>query len=468
MDAKVRKQRWLMKFSPRVLTAALVFAAAIAFAALAAHPAAGKNGAPRPANAANSAAAEDATPANVNFKVLYTFKGGSDGALPVAPLIRDTQGNLYGTTSEGGATTAPCGFSGGCGVVFELSSSGKETVLYAFTGPDGSFPTSGLAMDAGGNLYGTTEFGGSISDVCYLGCGVVFRLSPPIAKGEPWTETVLHSFGGTNDGQNPFAGLTLDGKGNAYGTTFYGGFYGEGILFELDSSGMETILYTFCQSMNNFGNCYDGNGPAAAPILDSAGNLYGTTAQGGSSQGDYGFGTVYMFTPAGKESVLYSFQYSPDGAYPDAGLIQQDAQGNFYGTTAAGGNGSCAEFTCGTAFELNPQNHEVVLHSFMGDADGGNPLGPLLRDSKGSLFGTTAIGGLGNCMTANQGTGCGTIFEILANGTERVIYTFNGGLDGAFPQAGLITDGKGHAYGTSAGNYMNGSYGYGTVFEISQ
>lgn len=244
--------------------------------------------------------------------------------------------------------------------------------------------------------------------------------------------------------------------------------YDGGTLFELNGSGMETILYSFCKDMNTFGNCDDGNGPSSAPLLDALGNLYGTTGGGGLTENDYGSGTIYMVTPEGVESLLYSFQYLPDGQGP-TGLVR-DAQGNFYGTAySGGGEFDCADFSCGTAWEVVvPHDYELTLHQFTGGADGGNPAAPLVWGPNGNLFGTTVIGGTGNCSSDNQGQGCGTVFGVSPNAKQRVIHTFTGGADGAFPQAALVTDGNGHAYGTSAGSYFGGNYGYGTVFEISQ
>jgi uncharacterized repeat protein (TIGR03803 family) len=207
--------------------------------------------------------------------VLYSFQN-SDAHYPYAGVIRDTKGNLYGTTASGGTGTG-CGDSG-CGTVFKVSKTGKETVLYSFTGAtDGNDPRAGLIEDSKGNLYGTTLQGGTSGE------GVVFRLST-MAE-----ETVLHSFVGGTDGVNPRAGLIQDTKGNIYGTTYTGGSTGNGVVFELKKTGQETVLYTFC----SLSNCTDGAHPLAGLILDSKGNLYGTN----SNYGVYGYGAVFELTP---------------------------------------------------------------------------------------------------------------------------------------------------------------------------
>ncbi|MFI5115931.1 MAG: choice-of-anchor tandem repeat GloVer-containing protein, partial [Terriglobales bacterium] len=261
-------------------------------------------------------------------KVLYTFQGGTgDGAFPQAGLIFDTAGNLYGTTSLGGAY--------GFGTVFELTPTAggtwTEKVLYSFKndGTDGSNPKAGVIFDAAGNLYGTTSLGGA--GVCQgAGCGTVFELTP--AAGGTWTEKVLHSFGGATDGVIPEAGLIFDAAGNLYGTTGYGGPYNWGTVFELTPAAggtwTENVLYSFQGGA-------DGAGPAAGLVFDAAGNLYGTTEVGGAGvcQGN-GCGTVFELTPAAggtwTENVLYRFQSGADGANPYDALIF-DAAGNLYG-----------------------------------------------------------------------------------------------------------------------------------------
>jgi len=453
--------------SGKLSLVATAVAAALAFAAFPVQ----SIGAPTAAYAAKSGATKAAAaPPSVNFKTLYTFTGGADGAGPNGPLLRDTQGNLYGVTGAGG--NAPgCTVNYGCGVVFMIDPSGSENVLYAFRGgTDGWYPVGNLFMDAQGNLYGVTTYGGVTSCVPENGCGVIFKLSPPATKGMRWKETIIKRFTGGKDGALPYAGLIPDGKGNAYGTTSGGGLPARnragGIIFKIDQFDNETVLYKFCSKYGAFGNCFDGESPFAAPTLGADGNLYGTTFDGGFTQNDFGSGIIYKLTPSGGKYRLYNFcsvGNCSDGAHPEASVLA-DAQGNVYGTTPVGGTGPGC---CGIVFKVDSSGAETVLHSFAGGADGAYPSsGTLFRDAQGNLYGTTYGGGSGSC-TTNGGPGCGTIFKVTANGEETVVYTFMGTTDGAFPAYGLITDGKGHAYGTTSGGEQF-PYGYGTVFEISQ
>jgi len=377
-------------------------------------------------------AAQSAQAQTYTQKVLHTFTGGTDGANPYAALIRDAQGNFYGTTEGGGS-------SGFYGTVFKLDKTGKETVLYRFTGgADGGVPYDSLIEDAQGNLYGTTRLHGA------YGYGVVFKLSK-IGK-----ETVLYSFcpggGVCTDGANPYAGLIRDAKGNLYGTTFGGGASGAGTVFKLSMSGKETVRYTFTAGT-------DGGMPGAGLIRDAKGNLYGTTYMGGAS----GNGTVFKLDPTGKETVLYSFTGGTDGANPFAGLIR--AKGNFYGTTTTGVANK------GTVFELSHVGGkwtEKTLYAFTGGTDGANPSAGVILDAKGNIYGTTSNGGdLNSC----NGLGCGVVFKLDTSGTETVLYSFTGGDDGANPvDVGVIQDVKGNLYGTT---WQQGASGYGTVFKLT-
>ena len=365
---------------------------------------------------------EEQHPANLpTYTVVYTFTGGADGGVPLASLIRDMKGNLYGTTSSGGndncSSLAP-----GCGVVFKVDGADNETVLYTFTGgADGASPFADLTGDAKGNLYGTTESGGSGS------AGTVFRLEPPAQPGGTWTETVLHSFcSATNcaDGNTPYAGV-IPYEGNLYGTTVGGGEFcidygGCGVVFKLDSTGNESVLYNFCP--NGFGSCTDGAFPTGPVIHDAAGNLYGTTQGGGSN----GQGTVFKLSPTGAETWLYSFAGGADGALPTTAGVIQDEAGNLYGTTELGGlSGS------GTVFKIDAAGKETVLYSFTGGTDGGLPIASLIRDAKDNLYGTALAGGLASCS-------CGVVFKLDQAGKETVLYTFTGGADGSSPYAGLM------------------------------
>ncbi len=379
-----------------------------------------------------------ASPAQARTEiVLYNFPGGSDGGNPQSSLISDSAGNFYGTTIFGGL---PCNQFGTCGTVFELSPNGSggwnETVLYAFTGgADGATPYSPLLLDRLGNLYGTASNGGANG----YG-GVVFKLSP---AGASWTETVLYSFcsqKNCTDGAYPLTALIMDAAGNLYGTTsWYGGSTFElsqsggtwreqviapwgstnagltmdakgnifggtsSIVFELSPNGTgwnSTVIHGFaCRN----GKCPRGSAIQGTPVLDQAGNIYGTTSTGGANN----YGVVYKLSPGteGKwrEQILHSFKGGPkDGYDPWAGVVF-DAFGNLYGTTCLGG-----EWGQGMIFELeapigsNKYYKERVLWSFTG-TDGDVPFGNLLMDSAGFLYGTTSFGGAG---------GDGVVFEL--------------------------------------------------------
>ena len=397
--------------------------------------------------------------------VLHNFNG-TDGDVPTAGLIFDKNGNLYGTTSQGGTGNCYNGYGDiHCGTVFELSpiqgGGWTETVLYSFNwngnGTDGTNPGGGLIFDAAGNLYGTTVYGGT------YGYGTVFELTP--AAGGTWTEKVLWSFGNGTDGANPGGGLIFDAAGNLYGTTVYGGTYGYGMVFELTPAAggtwTEKVLWSF-------GNGTDGYQPFAGLIFDAAGNLYGTTVSGGTYLYN---GTVFELTPAAgggwTEQVLHSFNYNgTDGIWPYAGLIF-DAAGNLYGTTDSGG-----AYGDGTVFELMPGQGgiwtEGVLYSFLCSpfncTDGYSPQAGLIFDAAGNLYGTTSEGGTYHY---------GTVFELTpaAGGgwTETVLYSFGNGTDGVGPVAGLIFDAAGNLYGTTAygGTGVDGLNEGGTVFELA-
>ncbi len=347
--------------------------------------------------------------------VLYSFTGGADGRGPVAGVIRDSAGNLYGTTQLGGAANA--------GVVYKVDTTGKETVLYTFTGgADGGDPLAGVIRDSAGNLYGTTFLGGA--------SGVVYKLDPA------GNETVLYSFSGGSDGALPQAGVTRDSAGNLYGTTQNGGIANAGVVYKLAVSGQETVLY-------NFTGGADGYQPFAGVILDSAGNLYGTTSAGGTVAA----GVVYQVDTTGHETVLYGFTGGADGSQPYAGVMH-DAAGNLYGTTCAGGPANA-----GAVYKLDAQDNETVLYRFTGGVDGRCPHAGLTADSVGNLYGTTVFGG-----TANQGV----VYKLDAAGQLTVLYSFTGGADGGNPYAGVIGDSAGNLYGTTS----NGGRDWGVVFKL--
>jgi uncharacterized repeat protein (TIGR03803 family) len=332
--------------------------------------------------------------------VLHIFSG-KDGAYPNG-LIFDAAGNLYGTTLGGGGAN-------GYGTAFKLAPglNGRwtETVLHIFNSQNGGLPNGSLILDMAGDLYGTTQTGGT------YGYGTVFKLAPGV-NGK-WTETVLHSFDG-KDGNQPASALIFDSLGNLYGTTEAGGNrsyffgYGGGTVFKLapGTDGKWTYSLLFSFSLN------DGEQPASSLVLDTAGNLYGTTVRGGDLSSflclDYGCGTVFRLVPGENgswtEEVLHKFN-GVDGFAPYAAVIF-DAAGNLYGTTWDGGN----------VFELTPGTNgewtETVLHTFNG-SDGLSPQAGLVFDASGNLYGATDYGGKVNSCYSQYGDGCGVVFEIL-------------------------------------------------------
>lgn len=385
------------------------------------------------------------TASAAEYKVLYKFTGGVDGAQPSSELILDAAGNLFGTTSQGGAYDN--------GTVFKLTpnpdGSWTETVLYSLgTGyADGHHPNGSLIFDATGNLYGTTVYGGRYNQ------GAVFKLKPnPDGR---WAHTVLHSFSG-GDGYWPYAGLILDPAGNLYGTTMTGGDFLDGNVFELipnpDGSWSAVVLYSFSGS--------DGFFPKAPLIFGAAGDLFGTTSIGGA----HGKGAVFKLTPnpdgTWNESVIHSFN-GKDGSSPGSGVIS-DAAGNLCGTTINGGS-----YGKGTAFQLTPQPDGTWkrsrLHLFKG-TDGAHPYAGLIFDAAGNLYGTTYGGGAYKA---------GTVFKLTPNpdGGRRwsKVHIFKGA-DGSRPLSGLVLDAAGHLYGTAAtGGKMTrcGGKGCGVVFRIT-
>jgi len=284
-----------------------------------------------------------------NETVLYSFRGAakSFGFDPVG-VVRDTQGNLYGTTMFGGHAGG-C-FGGGCGIVFQLDPAGKETVLYTFKGgTDGGYPSGPIVRDAAGNLYGETAYGGDLSCFAPYGCGTVFTLDPAGKK------TVLHVFTGTGgDGEHPWAGVVRDSEGNLYGATVAGGTgpnctseeNGCGTLYKVDKTGKETILHSFTGNGADFPPIY------ATLTLDAKGNIYGTTPNGGNQNCGSGCGAIFILNPAGKETILHEFVGGTEGATPGTG-VTLDSAGNIYGTTSVGGDLACNNGAgCGTVFKI--------------------------------------------------------------------------------------------------------------------
>lgn len=360
------------------------------------------------------------------LKALYSFTGAADGGDPFPAVIRDAAGNLYGTTDYAGTAFA--------GVVFKVSKTGQETVLYNFCSlsgcTDGQYPYAPLVRDAAGNLYGTTQYGGTAN------LGVVFKLS---ASGQ---ETVLHSFTGGADGVYPYAGLFRDAAGNLYGTTENGGTANLGVVFKISKTGKETVLHSFTGAAN------DGSYPLSAGFyMDAKRNLYSVTSQGGTS----GEGVLYKLSPKGKLTVLHSFTAgTTDGCYP-YGTPAVDAHGNMYG-----GTGGCGTSNLGVVWKVSKNGTETILHNFAGASDGQSPLAGVILDAAGNIYGTTNTGGA---------FGFGTAFEVNKNGKFTLLHTFTGGTDGKYLYGGLILDPKGRIYGTTING---GTGGYGTVWRITK
>jgi uncharacterized repeat protein (TIGR03803 family) len=321
---------------------------------------------------------------------IYNFQNKATGANPESGVIADAAGNLYGTTAFGGSCTLT---KQGCGIVFELSPSSSggwtETVLHTFAAgtTDGYQPQAGLVFDSNGNLYGTTA-GGGTGTACSEGCGTIFELQPQSGGG--WLESILYNFTNGSDGASPTGNLVLDADGNIYGTNL-GGSNSDGTVFELTSTGTFTTIFTFATGQ--------GRWPGSGVIFDSAGDLYGTTMIGGDVSGTWGCanfsgcGVVFKLTPSStgwRYSQIYVF-HGPGGARPFGGLVF-DAAGNLYGTTLNGGTPTYPG--SGTVFELTPTTtgapwKETLLHAFTAGSDGGYPQATLAIDPAGTLFGIT-------------------------------------------------------------------------------
>ncbi len=457
------------------------------------------------------------------FQVLYSFTGGADGSGPFAGVILDAEGYLYGTTYDGGAQP------NSLGVVYKLSASGQETVIYTFQGEnglggvDGAHPYAGVTADRAGNLYGTTESGGADGSD-----GVVYKLSP---SGQ---ETLLFSFGSNGVGIPSGGGVILDAAGNIYGAggvvvfkldpkgnftklaDLYSGVFPSGLkrdasgnlyfatqhypsgrwpngaVLKLDTGGKVSVLYKFEGAMISSGMALPvpnlGSGLNASVILDSAGNIYGSSPLAGTA------GIVYKIDAGGGVTWLHNFVPAGGGTWPRTGLTL-DPAGGFYGTALWGG-GSGDD---GVVFKLNPAGHETVLHTFKGGAtDGARPSTGVVLDQAGNLYGSTGLGGPNNAgiiykltpsgqeiIRFNSGAGSlaidpagnlygtaasttypqGLVFELDTAGNYTILHGFTGGADGGSPLNGLALDSAGNLYGTAYYGGI-GNPGAGVVFKI--
>lgn len=325
-------------------------------------------------------------------------------------------------------------------------------MLHTFSGPDGSFLGAAPVEDDAGNLYGTTNYGGDLSECGGVGCGAVFKVDAT-AK-----ETVLHSFTGGVDGDEPFAGVIRDKAGNLYGTTFAGGLYERAVVFKLDRAGKEAVLHRFCWTRWKL------------PRGSSHTRRYGQSLRHHKWWRRLRTRGVYKLDPSGKYTVLHNFTGGADGGQPYDSLVR-DEEGNLYGTASAGGLGGCFQ-GCGVVFKLDRTGEETVLYTFTGGTDGGLPYASLLRWA-GNLYGTTFFGGdlSGACGTI----GCGVVFELDGSAKETVLYSFTGFADGANPYVGVISDWAGNLSGTTryggdlaSTNPNCASSGCGVVFQIKQ
>ena len=333
-----------------------------------------------------------------------------------------------------------------------------ETVIHTFEGgTDGDEPSSPLVGDRHGNLFGVTIVGGAVRCNQGRGCGTVFEIS---ASG---VETILHAFDGRRDGEFAVGTLVVGNSDRLYGEVETGNLECHltsgscGKVYEISPSDREIVLHTFKTDDH-------GAFPYGGLIEDAAGNLYGTTEYGGdfNCQPTYGCGTVFRVAPDKTTVVLHAFAGGEDGVYPVSQLFLAKT-GNFYGNTESGGGTGCGGYGCGTIFKLVSDGTETILHAFRGGDDGEVPSGPLTMDKRGSLYGTTEDGG------SAKG---GTVFKISPDGRERVLYSFKGGSDGYVPGSGVIIDRSGNLYGTTAWGGGNGTgcfynTGCGTVFELA-
>jgi uncharacterized repeat protein (TIGR03803 family) len=351
--------------------------------------------------------------------VLHVFTGTPDGAFSQAPLVRDADGNLYGTTSSGG---------GGNGTVFKVDKSGNESILFSFHNVDGGFPTSALLLDAAGNLYGTA-LGGP-------GAGVLFKVD------KDGNEEVLHEFegGAESDAAVPSGGVITDAAGNFYGVTLFG-HLGFGALYKVDPAGTLTVLH-------DFDSTSDGARPQGTLIQDADGNLYGVATEGGRKNN----GTVFKLARNGAFTVLHTFTGGKDGSGPQ-GTLMMDNAGNLFGSAIKGG-----DFDNGTVFEITKSGRFKRLYSFTGGADGRSPNGGLVQDPEGNIYGTTQLG--------PRQFFLGTIFKLSPARVLTVLHSFKGLEDGAVPVAGLIRDSAGNLYGTTIKDFLIRPVQGGGVFKI--
>jgi len=405
--------------------------------------------------------------AQTQFKVAYDFgttNGIEDGAAPNGGLVFDRDGNMYGTT-RGGGNPGCGGEFGGCGTVFQLSPNGngtwKETVIHRFCDDlpvcsDGFEPWAGLTMDRSGNLYGTTVAGGTDSSPY----GTAFELSRN-ADGT-WNYTKLWNFDYA-EAWAPYGKLVLDQRGNLYGTTYGGGVYNDGSVFELsqtENGWTKTTLHSLSQSV-------DGQSPYAGVAFDKLGNLYGTTYDRGDyfCNGGSGCGSLFELSPNGdgtwRETFVFLFNYATGGV--PWGEVNFDGVGNLYTSVSVYGPTKCE---CGGIVRMSYQGNQWQYSGVLAfhGKDGAVPLAGVSIDRRSRvMYGTTHLGG----KSSHCGQyGCGTVYAIKGT-QETVLHNFCSQpncTDGEYPWSSLFTDGIGNLYGST---WLGGTYNYGVVFEIT-
>lgn len=371
------------------------------------------------------------------FKTLTNFHG-TDGAEPMfVSLVQGSDGNIYGTTSDGGADLDG-------GTVFRITLQGDLRNHSFNNEKDGGDPYAGLVLSADGNFYGTTTNGGN-------GFGTVFKIT------RNGLLTTLHTFcaqpPNCEDGGQPWAALIQGTDGKFYGTAVEYGVNHGGTVFKISKEGTLTALFSFCDQSN----CTNGYAPWAGLVQAADGNFYGTTFRGGddSCLPGYGCGTVFRISPTGILTTLHRFDDS-DGRFPSAGLLEA-TDGNLYGTTTTDGVGCFPNTTCaGTIFKITPGGELTTLYVFCSQpncTDGSGPYGALIQGADGKLYGTTSGGGA---------VGNGTVFSIALDGTLATLHDFDG-TDGAQPEGGLLQATNGTFYGTTFGG---GTRDLGTVFSL--
>ena len=335
-------------------------------------------------------------------------------------MIETPQHQFYGGTANGGLY--------GYGTIFKMSKAGKTTLINSFDNVDGQNPTNGVIQGSNGILYGTTEYGGDGYN--YSWAGILFELNKK-------KETVLDQF--ADDGFSPDDpnGVIADAQGNLYGVATGGGADDAGFIFEYNTAGHMSVLYTFTGGS-------DGFGPQGPLVWGPDGDLYGVTVWGGVN----GVGNVFKMDTSGNLTTLHSFASgTTDGYYPNPGSLAFDAAGNIYGTTYYGGTGTACSHECGTVFKVTPSGSESLVYSFQGGTGGGYPITGVTLDSKGNIYGTASSYGDPTC-------GCGVLFSLNSAGTETVLHTWTGS-DGSYPSGQLLLAGGG-LYGlTSNGGTSN-------------